>query len=250
MNKIEYKSFLKKRKMAVNELLEYYQQLRLYESTNSINNIDIKSQKRILFLIRFITKINRLLEHRSLRVLNNQSYYTSEAKVYVCTKSPYATESLTETIPGHFNITLEEENELSLIEHLLLANGNLRIQSTKDNKDNFIIKNMQENNLLNRGTEVVFPEKSKSTSLVGTLSDDASSLIIKTGAIIIPVAVEDYEMHKKTLSVINIGKNLCVGTDKPEHIKDITKIIKIDLEHLKQEIHESYGDAKVLRKRL
>ncbi len=250
MNEFEYKSFIEKKKMALDELSVYYQQLRLYESKNSLNRVDTKIQIRIFALIRFITKINRILEHRALKVLNDKSFYTKGPKIYVCQRSTYSIETLIEKIPDYFSMTTNSGNELSYIEHLLLTNGNLRLKSSSNTIDNKIIKTSQINNLLNNGVEVIFSE-SWYAPFVESLTDDAASLVVETGATIIPVATDDFKVGDKTVSVINIGKNLYIGTNKPEHIKEITKIVRIDLENLEDEIlkEKEYGNAQRLYKR-
>lgn len=241
MEEFEYKALKDKKKMALEELKLYCYNLRAYQNKNNINSIQIK--RRVIFLIRVITKINRLLNHRFLKILRNQSYQTSLPKLYISTKSENAIESLSELIKSPYYITSEDKESLSDIERLLLESGILRISNNNDESDKDSIRAEQEKNLANNGIEVVFPEiSSQSSSIIGELSDEPSRLVIETGAIIIPIATEDYHQDNKTVSIVNIGKNLNIGSTNPEYLKEITKIISIDLRNLREEIKNKYGN--------
>lgn len=222
--------------MALEELKNYYYQLRTYEIKNGIK--EIKITKRIFSIIRLITKINRLLNHRLIKVLNNQSYRVNEPKIYVSTQSDFATETLVEILPGPFYITSSPKNIISYIERLLLENGILRIPSANDSKDNDNIEHLQVKNLEKGGNELLLTSPDINSSSNINLSNNASKLVLKTGAVIIPIATEDHEEQDKIISIVNIGKNLYIGTVKPEYIDEITKIIRIDLERLREEINQ------------
>lgn len=240
MEEFEYKTLQDKKKMALEELKLYCYNLRAYENKSNINSMQIK--RRVIFLIRLITKINRLLNHRSLRILRNQSYQTSLPKLYISTKSENAIESLSELMKSPYHITSEDKGNLSDIERMLLESGILRILNNDAENDKDLIRAEQERNLANNGIEVVFPEISSSSSMIGELSDEPSRLVIETGATIIPVVTEDYYQDNKTVSIVNIGKNLHIGSTNPEYLKEITKIISIDLRNLKEEINSKYGN--------
>lgn len=232
---ITIKSLKEQSRMAIEELRFYHQELLKSNNLSYFLNI----QKRMIFLMKIILKVERLSQKRSLKVINNKSYRINKPIIYLFTTAgEYDVETAIEIASGAslVNVTKQQSIIQKIESLLLMSNRLLETDSllTKDELLKFRLENMSLGH-----NDISFPElianKEPFTS-VNQLNPEIAELIIKSDASVIPIALEQYKVGNKVNCLANIGENFNLSGLKTDYIDDILKIIYDELTKLKQEI--------------
>lgn len=250
MNEFEYKSLLEQRRMTLEELEEYFRLLRKVEFERQ-TLYDMKIRKKILVLIKLLLMIDRIMNHRKIKVIGDERYRTDSGKVYVCTSSSnFALPSLVErldeltwtvlsSLSGHDAKTVNFLRRMNLVTFL----------DDQDSAEKKVIENRMYRNLAAGGSELVFPEIEETRNgnfEVGTLDNHFVKRVVDASASIIPVAILDSDGGNKTL--IKFGKNLEIGHVSQEYHSEVARIVQNDLTVLKGELID-YSSKKLTKVR-
>ena len=79
-------SLLEKRKLAIEDLIKYYSELRKYEYDNGYELKHIELRKKIHFLVSIILEIDQILSKEKIAVLNDlHNMNNDKPKIFACT---------------------------------------------------------------------------------------------------------------------------------------------------------------------
>ena len=168
-------TLLEKRKMAIEDLVKYYSELRKYEYKNGQELKHINLHKRIHFLISFILKIDQLLSREKIVVLNDIHTSNTKKPAYLMLGDP--------------GILYKK-----LIYQGLKMNGVIPLE-TKDREDRKIAYNRSIELLKKGGNLLIYPEGAWNVTpnlVVMKLFTGTVRLAQETSSEIIPIAVEQY----------------------------------------------------------
>lgn len=232
------------------ELEEYYRELRKYEYDNNKPIKGIKTRKKLYKFLSLLLKINRMIQKQQLIILNDQSNNTDKPKIYAVTHvGRYDIEMAIEGVKESAFFLMGDPGSVykSFDGVLLKANGTIFFD-TDHKTDRNICKENCIKVLENGGNILMFPEGAwniTENEIVMQLYDGAVEMAIKTGADIVPIAIEQY--GKKYC--MNIGENISYDKTKEYNVKLEKRRLRDDLASLKWEIWEKYSE-RVIRKEM
>ena len=86
MDEFKKLSLLEKRKLAIEDLIKYYSELRKYEYDNGYELKNIELRKKIHFLVSIILEIDQILSKEKIAVLNDlHNMNNDKPKIFACT---------------------------------------------------------------------------------------------------------------------------------------------------------------------
>lgn len=245
----EYKKLLELKKMKQEELNAYYKELRKYECENNLPVKGIELRKKTYCIIRTILKIDKILNRRTVKVVGDQRTQTDRPKIYACTHiGRYDIESAIESIKESAWFIMGDPGETYLnLDGLVLRLNGVSWFDMNDKYDAHTVNVRQKKILLNGGNELCFPEAAWNLDPiypVGEIHPGVAKRAIETGAVIIPVGIEQYRGKFLKHYYTNIGKNLDFKGATVKDIDDISEIIREEMMSLKWDIWEQFGKEK------
>ena len=208
---MEKKSFISRLIMPQKELEAYYRQQRLENFEAGIPIPGVKWRGISHSVIRVLLKIERLVTGRKIHVIGNASHKTQKPIVFACTHvGRYDIEVALEMIrePVFFFMGDPGQVYKSLDGLFLWLNGTL-FTDTDNKTDRHVGKENCVKLLQQGGNVLIYPEGAWNISenqLVTPLFTGAAEMAIRSGAEIIPIAIEQYSKEY----YVNIGENISV----------------------------------------
>ena len=228
--------------MPLDQLIEYYRNERKYIYENNIPVKGIKWRKRIHKIMFAIIKMKRVLLHQKLTILHDEREDTDKPIIYACTHiGRYDIEMALESIQDTCFLFLGSPGKLyrSLDGVLVYLFGFIGCDTT-EKEDRHIAKELAIRTLKQGGNILIFPEGAwniTENQVVMKLYTGTIEMAIRSGADIVPIAIEQYEKS----FYINIGKNMSL--DKATNLNEKRRLsddLRDILCTLKWEIWEQF----------
>lgn len=232
--------------MPLDQLIEYYRNERKYIYENNIPIKGIKWRKRIHKIMFAIIKMKRVLLHQKLTVLHDEREDTDKSIIYACTHiGRYDIEMALESIQDTCFLFLGSPGKLyrSLNGVLVYLFGFIGCDTT-EKEDRHIAKELAIRTLKQGGNILIFPEGAwniTENQVVMKLYTGTIEMAIRSGADIVPIAIEQYEKS----FYINIGKNISLDeTSDLNKKRKLSDDLRDTLCTLKWEIWEQFPITK------
>ena len=232
--------------MPLDQLIEYYRNERKYIYENNIPVKGIKWRKRIHKIMFAIIKMKRVLLHQKLTILHDEREDTDKPIIYACTHiGRYDIEMALESIQDTCFLFLGSPGKLyrSLDGVLVYLFGFIGCDTT-EKEDRHIAKELAIRTLKQGGNILIFPEGAwniTENQVVMKLYTGTIEMAIRSGADIVPIAIEQYEKS----FYINIGK--IISLDETSDLNKKRKLsddLRDTLCTLKWEIWEQFPITK------
>lgn len=234
-------SLLEKRKMAIEELVKYYAEYRIYCYNRGDKLKGIELRKKLHPIINFILKTDQILSRENNIVISDKSHKDPNvSKIYACTHIGG------NDIQRTFQI-IKEPAYLMLgdpgilykmpIYQGLKLNGVIPLE-TKNRTDRKIAYNRSIELLTNGGNLLIYPEGAWNVSpnvIVMKTFNGTVRMAKETGVDIIPIAVEQYGKS----FYFNVGENYKIDKDTPKSEAELNLDLRDKLATLKWEIMEA-----------
>ena len=239
------KNFFKRLTMPLEDLQLYYRlrRLKAFEENNKIKGIAIR--KFIHPILIFATSINRKVNKKSLYILSDKRKKTNKPVIYAATHIGCSDiEMIFSAIKKHAYVLVGDPRELYRNFNGMLLDLNGVICFDKDNKLDRHIGKETCVKLINQGTDLlIFPEGAwnitENLPVMG-LYTGTVEIALRTGAEIIPIAVEQY----KNDYYINIGKNIDYSGESIDNCKLLTEKLRDILATLRWDIWSNFSVKK------
>lgn len=245
MDNFNRKSLIQLKKLNLEELKQYYVELREYEYNNNIPLNGIKLRKKIHTILLNLIKIDRILAKEKLEIISDKREKTDRPIIYACTHiGGNDIQRTFEAIKEHAYLFLGDPEEIyrDPAGLLLYLNGVICLEtSIKD--DRRIAKERSVELLKKGGNLLIYPEGAWNITEnlpVMKLYTGTVKMALETGADIVPIAIEQYDEK----FYVNIGKNIKINLNEQQDIKDLNQHLRDDLATLKWEIWERNGYEK------
>ena len=239
-------SLLEKRKMAIEKLVEYYAEYRIYCYNRGDKLRGIELRKKMHPIINFILKVDQIFSRESNIVISDKSYKDPKvSKIYACTHIGG------NDIQRTFQI-IKEPAYLMLgdpgilykmpIYQGLKLNGVIPLE-TKNRTDRKIAYSRSIELLTNGGNLLIYPEGAWNVSpnvIVMKTFNGTVRMAKETGVDIIPIAVEQYGKS----FYFNVGENYQIDKDTTKTDAELNLELRDKLVTLKWEIMESQPMVK------
>lgn len=232
--------------MPLDQLIEYYRNERKYIYENNIPIKGIKWRKRIHKIMFAIIKMKRVLLHQKLTILHDEREDTDKTIIYACTHiGRYDIEMALESIQDTCFLFLGSPGKLyrSLDGVLVYLFGFIGCDTT-EKEDRHIAKELAIRTLKQGGNILIFPEGAwniTENQVVMKLYTGTIEMAIRSGADIVPIAIEQYEKS----FYINIGKNISLDeTSDLNKKRKLSDDLRDTLCTLKWEIWEQFPITK------
>ena len=246
------KNLLELRKMSIEEVRQYYMAFRRYEYEIDapIKWMDLK--RRLHFLVSLILKIDKILNFRTAVVLGDKRIKTKKPVIYACTHiGRYDIESAIERIGEQAWFIMGDPGETyrNLNGVILRLNGVSWFEMGEDEACKFDAHtvNVRQTKILKAGgKELCFPEAAWNVDPikpVGDLNPGVVKRAIRSGAEIVPVAIEQYRGKHIKHYYLNFGKNIDLSGAKIELAEQLSEQLREDMAGLKWEIWEKKGNT-------
>ncbi len=237
MDKLQKLSLLKKRKMAIEELIVYYSRIRKYDYQNGkkLNGINIR--KKIHLLVTLILKIDQVLSKEKIVILNDEHTFNNKPTIFACTHiGGNDIQRTFQVIKEPAYLMLGDPGILykKAIYQGLKLNGVIPLE-TSDRIDRKIAYNRSIELLENGGNLLIYPEGAWNVSpnaLVMKIFTGTVRIAQETGADIVPIAVEQYD---KTF-YFNIGTNYTIPKNSSKSVTELNEELREKLATLKWNI--------------
>lgn len=244
---MDKKNFFQRMKMPIKELEEYYRIRRAnsYEKEEPIKGISWR--KRLHFLTIFGLWVSRIISKEKLCVIRDLHINTGKPLIYAATHIGwYDVEMIFSAIRSHAYAFWGDPGETyRRIEGFLLDFNGVVCCDSDHREDCYIAKETCIRLLEQGGSLLIYPEGAWNiieNQVVMPLFSGAVEIAIRTGAEIVPIAIEQYDKRY----YVNIGENISLDGQGLENKKAVTNQLRDILCTLKWEIWEKYG--QVLRK--
>ena len=232
--------------MPLDQLIEYYRNERKYIYENNIPIKGIKWHKRIHKIMFAIIKMKRVLLHQKLTILHDEREDTDKTIIYACTHiGRYDIEMALESIQDTCFLFLGSPGKLyrSLNGVLVYLLGFIGCDTT-EKEDRHIAKELAIRTLKQGGNILIFPEGAwniTENQVVMKLYTGTIEMAIRSGADIVPIAIEQYEKS----FYMNIGKNISLDeTSDLNKKRKLSDDLRDTLCTLKWEIWEQFPITK------
>lgn len=198
--------------MPLDQLIEYYRNERKYIYENNIPIKGIKWRKRIHEMMLAAIKANRVLQHQKLTILHDRRINTDKPIIYACTHiGRYDIEMALESIQDTCFLFFGNPGKLyrsfdGIVAYLLGFIG----CDTTEKEDRHIAKELAIRTLKQGGNILIWPEGAwniTENEVVMKLYTGAVEMAIRSGADIVPIAIEQYGKS----FYVNIGKNISLN---------------------------------------
>ncbi len=234
-------SLFQKRRMAIDELANYYAEYRKYEYDSGKSLKGIELRKKMHFLIEGILKLDQLLSKENIVILNDKHTVDNDTpKIFACIHiGGNDVQRAFQVLGTPAYLMLGDPGYIYRmpIYQALKLNGVIPLE-TKNREDRKIAYNRSVELLNNNGNLLIFPEGAWNVSpnlVVMKLFSGAVRMAQETGAEIVPIAVEQYDNK----FYFNIGENYSIPNNTEYSIQELTDDLRDKLSTLKWEIFES-----------
>lgn len=240
MEDFKKKNYFERRKMAIEELVWYYAELRKYEHKQGKELKCIELRKKIYFLVSLILKIDQVLSKEKIVVINDKHNTNGKSpRIYACTHiGGNDIQRTFQVINEPAYLMLGEPGILYKmpIYQGLKMNGVIPLEISDREDRQIAYKRSIE--LLNKGGNLlIYPEGAwnvSPNSVVMKIFNGTVRMAQETGAEIIPIGCEQYD---KTF-YFNVGENYTISKDDPRHVDELRDDMREKLATLKWEIIE------------
>lgn len=241
-NEFEYLNFFKRMLLEQKELEKYYRELRKYELNNKNPEIGIKIRKKLNKILVLLFNISTYLSGQKLEILKDERITNDKPKIYAVTHiGRYDIEMSIKAIKENCYFVWGDPGLLYKSPEKILTNIIGTIFVDTDNKDDRHLSLETMCKLLNHGANIqIYPEGAwnlQKNEPVMKLYTGAVEAAIRTGAEIIPVAIEQYDKRY----VVNIGKNIDLKDKQISDKRELTDELRNIMCTLKWEIWEQQG---------
>lgn len=240
MNEFKRLGLLERRKLAIEELVLYYAELRKHNYRNGEELKGIELRKKIHFLVNFILKVDQILSKENIIIVNDRHTITlDKTKIFACTHIGG------NDIQRSFQV-IKEPAYLMLgdpgilyrmpIYQGLKLNGVIPLE-TADREDRKIAYQKSIELLRKGGNLLIYPEGAWNVtpnSVVMKIFTGTVRLAKETGAEIVPIGVEQYGND----FYFNIGENYSIPYNSDKSITYYNDELREKLATLKWEIME------------
>lgn len=236
------KNFFQRMKMPLPELEEYYRRCREEAFWGNMPIRGMKIRKLIHPLLLLAVRVRRLIARETLHVVNDRHTDTGESPIYAATHIGWSdVEMIYSAIKSHAYIFWGDPHELyRKIEGFFLGLNGAICCDTSSKSDRHIGKETCIRLLNQGGSLLIYPEGAWNITenrVVMPLYTGAVELAIRTGAQIVPIAIEEYEKRY----YVNIGGNMNFADYSLDQKQEATDLLRDMLCSLKWEILEKYG---------
>lgn len=252
-------------KMSLEEVIDYYQELRKYELQTNDKIKGIQIRKVTYKIVRLILLIDEILSKREVTIIGDDRNIiydpiqdeTEESKkrlngnsrVYSCTHiGRYDIETLIRGLNDSCSFVMADPGEsYTNIDGLLLRLNGVTWFEMASSIDRHAANVRQIKILSQGGNELVFPEAAYNLDPidpVGKLHPGAFRRAIKTNSHVIPASLEQYEKNNKKNYILNIGKSISTNSMEDTEVDYLTQYIRNEMIELKKEIWKLYGGRK------
>lgn len=240
MDDFKKMGLLERRKLAIEELVIYYAELRKYNYRNGEKLKGIEVRKKIHFLVDFILKIDQILSKEDIIVINDKHISNLEKpKIFACTHiGGNDIQRTFQVIKEPAYLMLGDPGILYKmpIYQGLKLNGVIPLE-TSDREDRKIAYKKSVQLLQKGGNLLIFPEGAWNvtpSSIVMKIFTGTVRLAKETGADIIPIGVEQYDNN----FYFNIGENYSIPFESQKSVSYYNDELREKLATLKWEIME------------
>lgn len=236
------KNFFQRIRMPLPELEKYYRTCRAnsYENNEPIKGI--KWRKRLHFLLILGLRISRMISKEKLCIINDQHTDTGKPLIYACTHIGWKdVEMAAAAIKSHVYPFWGDPREMyRSVEGFLFNFNGVICCDTSSKSDRHIGKELCIRLLRQGGSLLIYPEGAWNiieNQVVMPLYSGAAEMAIRSGAEIVPIAMEQYDKSY----YVNIGKNINLTDYGLSQKWQATEELRDVLCTLKWEIWEKYG---------
>lgn len=243
---MDKKNYFQRMKMPLPELEEYYRTRRERHYVDNTPIKGIKCKKIIHPILIFGLRISRMISGEKLHILRDVHTDKGKPLIYACTHIGWNDiEMAFAAIKSHAYLFLGNPGELyRRAEGLLLDLNGCICCDTAYKNDRHIGKETCIRLLQQGGSLLIYPEGAWNVienQVVMPLYSGAVEMAIRTGAEIVPIAIEQYGKNY----YVNIGANIDLTEYTLSRKSQATENLRDILCTLKWEIWEQYG--KILR---
>lgn len=258
-------------KMTLEEVVEYYQQLRKYELENDSEVKGIQIRKAMYQIVKIILMLDELSKKRRVIIhddkrniihdyLNNEEIerrkklfrskiQKDKTRIYSCTHmGRFDIESAIRGVNDSCSFVMADPGVSYQNADGILLRLNGVTWFDLDNRTDRHAANVRQLKVLNNGgNELVFPEAAynlEPVEIVGKLHPGVVRRAIKTDSYVIPVSIEQYQNLKTKDYILNIGKSVDVHDTQLEESEQIAEYVRQQMIELKKEIWKIYGGEK------
>ena len=234
-------NILQKRKMAIEDLVKYYADYRIYCYNNNEKLKGIELRKKIHFLIDLILQIDKLVSKENNIIIGNENKaIKDEPKIFACTHiGGNDIQRTLQIIKEPAYLMLGDPGILyrKLIYQGLKLNGVIPLE-TKNKVDRKVAYNRSIELLNNGGNLLIYPEGAWNVTpneMVMKIFTGTVRMAKETGVDIIPIAVEQYD----NVFYFNVGKNYSIDKNTNLSLTELNEDLRDKLATLKWEIMET-----------
>lgn len=231
---------LKRRKLAIQELVLYYAELRKYNYKNGEKLKGIEFRKKIHFLVSLVLKIDQMLSKENIILVNDEHNVNSnKPKIFACTHiGGNDIQRAFQVIKEPAYLMLGDPGILYRmpIYQGLKLNGVIPLE-TSDREDRKIAYKRSVELLQAGGNLLIYPEGAWNVtpnSVVMKTFTGTVRLAMETGAEIIPIGMEQYD----NCFYVNVGKNYSLPYGDVKNTSYYNEQLRDKLATLKWEIME------------
>lgn len=224
---MENKNFIQRMKMDIDSLSYYYMKKRTEKYEKNIPLKGINLRKNIHWLPYSLIKLDRKMSKETVSIINDDRIETKNPKIYACTHiGGNDVQRVFEAIKEHAYLFLGDPKGIykDVSGLLLFLNGTINME-TNDKTDRHIAKQRALELLSKKGNLLIFPEGAWNITPnlpVMDLYKGTASMAKKTGADIIPVAIEQYGND----FYVSIGKNILMKQYVDMDLKDLNLVLR------------------------
>lgn len=228
--------------MPLSDLEDYYQQQRRIRFEQGISPSWIKVRRWVHYALLIVLRLRQFITGLSITVLNDKRKRTTHPVIYACTHIGWDDVEVAYcSIKDPSWLLLGDPRELyKSADGLMLWINGVICCNTANKEDRYIAKEACVKLLQQGGNLLIFPEGAWNVSenlLVMKLFTGAAEMAIRTGAEIVPVAIERFG----TRFVANIGANIKSFGYRLSQKQVLTETLRDAMCTLKWEIIEKYA---------
>lgn len=246
MEEFEKKNVFERSKMNLDELTEYYKLLRKYEYETGVP-IDkgLMVRKAIHPVLLNAIKLSRKIEGKNLTILVDESTPTDRPVIYASNHiGRFDVEMCFEALKNHAYLFLGDPRDIyqSYVGLILYLNGMIALE-TDDKPDRFIAKERAIELLNKNGSILIYPEGAwnlTAEKIIVPIYSGTVEMAIKSNAIIVPMAIEQYGQDY----VVNIGKNIDLSGKDLKDKSILSEDLRNTLATLRWQIWETTDTVK------
>lgn len=235
------------KKLTDEEYQKYYCYLRDVFEKSKLNNLNIKTRRRLYPLLISVIKFRNRLNGYQLKVIGDERSETIRPIIYAVTHIGKADiEVVSEVIGKHFFLLSGDFESLhDTVDGMFLGINGVLYFNEKDREDRQNVKRKMENVLLEGGSILYFPEGTWNLSPNLPLNRCYYGIIevaLNANAIIIPIALEQYDKQfiAKVGNNFDVKEYMDLDTEPLHKVKiKVIQYLRDELASLKWDIWES-----------